>query len=79
MNNTKSPRFLECLIGLQCQVRSQVRNNGTDYLIIDVDPETKALVLFSLGNFRRAMVTEILLNEKSQGELRYKIYNQRRQ
>ena len=84
MNNTKSPRFLECLIGLKCQVC----NNVSIYLIIDVDPETNALVLLDEGYvrpplridgkapmtaisraFRRASVTEIWLTEKSQDEL----------
>ena len=81
MNNTTSPRFLECLIGLVCQLSRVSQYNN--YLIIEVDPETNELVLLNDGlndgNIQRASVTEIWLTEKSRGELKDKIYNQRGQ
>ena len=66
MNNTKSPRFLECLVGLQCQL---LPSDSPNYLIIDVDPETNALALLNNGRIQRAGFTEIWLTKKSQNEL----------
>lgn len=72
MNNTTSPRFLECLIGLQCQVC----NNGTNYLIIDVGQQTR-LILLNEGYISSAVYSEIWLTEKSQDELKDKLYASR--